>query len=201
MKLRIFVKKKGEMMEKKKSRPLQEWIDILNSNIPIPELNTIERYSKQLPINILDLSKALGVSVYRPYIETNLEGWIEHDNEEKLFKIYLNTQYPAKKQRFTLAHELSHFLLHKNEIIEEGQLDRAYQVTGYFDKKEFQANLYASELLIPTDLIHEIIENQPKYLEDKDSFEKYLIKHCDVSKPVASKRASRAIKHFKQMNL
>ena len=149
------------------------------------------------PINILSITKDLGANVYQPYLETLLEGWIEYNKDKKVFEIYLNPKYPAIKQRYTLAHELSHFLFHQTAIIEEGQLDRGYSSNkSSFNVREWQANLFASELLVPTSMIEGDMKNN-EGLKELSVLTKHIEDTYQVSKPVAIKRAKRAIATYK----
>lgn len=184
-------------MINKEKKSSQQWVDILTSRISDENKSVIEKYLTELPIKILTLTKELRVPVYTPYIDTSLDGWIEYKNND--FIIYLNTDYPKTRQVFTLAHELSHYLLHRDKIVKEGQLDRGYVKSGYFDKEEWQANLYASELLMPTGILNSVITENIEYLRE-DNLAKYLQNTCLVSSVVALKRARRAIKHFKKIN-
>ncbi|MGB9896949.1 ImmA/IrrE family metallo-endopeptidase [Thermanaerothrix sp.] len=59
---------------------------------------------------------------------------------------YINSRYPPRTQKWTLAHELGHFMLHQ---------DFSYLFTdGMFPcaevDAEWQANRFAAELLMPT---------------------------------------------------
>ncbi len=63
--------------------------------------------------------------------------------------IVVNKCSPAKRQRFTLAHELGHYLLHKtpgSAIFHRDE--RSSQGT---DRVEVDANAFAAELLMPAD--------------------------------------------------
>ncbi len=192
--------KKRNNSSKSNNKVEQEWIDIWNARIRPLEKRIIDQFSKNLPVNILDLAKNLGVAVYTPYMETSLDGWIEFNEELNQFEIYLNQQYSASRQMFTLAHEVSHFLFHQEDIIEIGQIDRGYISKGFFDKREWQANLYASELLMPTNILTNLITDNIYYVDNVTSFASYLSNEAKVSQEAALKRAKRAIKHFKQIN-
>ena len=173
-----------------------EWIEVWgNSWIDLKDKSIINNL-KTKPINILELSTTLGIEVYNPYFSTKIEGWIEYNEKETVFEIFLNPQYPAIKQRYTLAHEISHFLFHKDEIVKQGQLDRGYLAKGFFDVREWQANLFASELLIPTDMIEEDIDGDVDLLSEKNLMV-HIAKEYKVSTPVAIKRAKRAIATYK----
>src|SRR6266540_5592286 len=69
--------------------------------------------------------------------------------------VMVTSQRPLPVQRFTAAHELGHEALgHEASFDEEEILTRALFVTeGSYDKREIQANAFASQLLTPPWLI------------------------------------------------
>ena len=56
------------------------------------------------------------------------------------------------RDRFTLAHELGHFLLHTSENVGLTRLPKESSTKAYLNP-EWQANTFAGELLIPSNLI------------------------------------------------
>ena len=56
------------------------------------------------------------------------------------------------RDRFTLAHELGHFLLHHREHIRLARLENGSKIEAFRDP-EWQANTFAAELLMPLGLI------------------------------------------------
>ena len=72
------------------------------------------------------------------------------------------------RDRFTLAHELGHFILHKN--VAYGFARGSERIASYIDP-EWQANTFASMLLIPREEIHGMDEEEiaAKYLVSKQA--------------------------------
>ena len=76
---------------------------------------------------------------------------------ERPWLIIVNSEHHASRQRFTLAHELGHLLLHDYT---EPHADRGY-VIRFRDgrssagrvREEIEANQFAAELLMPRDLV------------------------------------------------
>ncbi|MYG10676.1 MAG: ImmA/IrrE family metallo-endopeptidase, partial [Rhodobacteraceae bacterium] len=59
---------------------------------------------------------------------------------------------------FTLAHEIAHYLLHRQIIIEEGEWSENVLLrSGQPLNVEYEANRLASDLIIPTDLLKQVI--------------------------------------------
>lgn len=72
--------------------------------------------------------------------------------------ILVSEALSPKRQRFTLAHELGHVLIpwHLGSIVDETDLIDSAERSTYWDL-EGEANRFASELLIPSDWMHNIV--------------------------------------------
>lgn len=86
---------------------------------------------------------------------------------KKISTIYINSdiQYEGRK-RFALAHELGHLLMHKGGLMHD---DTKSSLSWFNDtekqlkkgKQEFEANQFASEYLMPSDLFYEEAKQKP----------------------------------------
>lgn len=80
------------------------------------------------------------------------------------FLITVNAIDPPTRQRFTTAHELGHYMLHRDRIGDGIADDRAYRSTSsgrYHNtrigpREETQANTFAANLLMPYELIEKL---------------------------------------------
>ena len=79
--------------------------------------------------------------------------------DEAVYCIRVNSKHPANRQRFTVAHELAHYILHKEEIGVNDCIDRGTRV-GLQDKKEIEANRLAADILMPTDLVRRLLRDR-----------------------------------------
>lgn len=70
---------------------------------------------------------------------------------------YINNRFPSRTQKWTLAHELGHFLLHQDLSL--------FFTDGMFPcaeaDAEWQANRFAAELLMPKGLVYKIAQKLP----------------------------------------
>ena len=65
------------------------------------------------------------------------------------YNIYINRNEPATRQRFTIAHEIGHFILHR-ELIEQQKGSVLYRKDfNNNSPAESQANFFAAALLMP----------------------------------------------------
>lgn len=69
-------------------------------------------------------------------------------------RVYVNADAPVARRRFTAAHELGHFLLHRGEM-DGFAADTQEAIKGDYDtvnRLERQANRFAAELLMPAEV-------------------------------------------------
>jgi Zn-dependent peptidase ImmA (M78 family) len=113
--------------------------------------------TENAPIDIDKIASLLNIEVQVEHSIENHEviGSIRHDGTTaKIFINLLNNSY-APRLRFTLAHELGHFCLHLRGT-SGGFTDNAKTMNrseSYWDNKEFEANSFAAQLLMPKNLI------------------------------------------------
>lgn len=75
------------------------------------------------------------------------------DKDRKLVQV--STSFPETTQRFTLAHELGHVLLHKQTILHRDRpLDGSTNISK--NATEIQANKFAAYFLMPASLVEEV---------------------------------------------
>lgn len=115
----------------------------------------IAAFHDQAPVRLPELAKALGVSVKAATLAPGISGEIRPQGDG--FVIRINRHDPPKRQRFTVAHELAHFLLHKDDI-GNGISDDVLYRSSLSDRREQQANRLAADILMPENLLHEARE-------------------------------------------
>jgi Zn-dependent peptidase ImmA (M78 family) len=100
----------------------------------------------------------LGLSLFSAtFTDTNLSGAIYKDNDQ--FKIYVNKNHPITRKRFTIAHEIGHYisalsgshsakqLFSDNQCFEDYNI--SYRKNGLFSEAETEANEIAAQILMP----------------------------------------------------
>ncbi len=104
---------------------------------------------KTFPLNVRALIKSLGISLTFEPMENEKSGYIRRDDDGWI--IGINSLHHPNRQRFTMAHELGHYFLHRhdhNEIedfIMFRSNDDGYGKAGM----EREANEFAAQLLMP----------------------------------------------------
>lgn len=63
--------------------------------------------------------------------------------------IYVNDDYSATRNRFTIAHEIGHFLFNRDKNCNKNRFDDKTQHNDNDLEEEMQANFFAADLLMP----------------------------------------------------
>jgi Zn-dependent peptidase ImmA (M78 family) len=113
----------------------------------------LNRHLNSAPVRLGALAKELGIEVFRSTLKRDISGLIEpSDTAPSKYRIKLNRYDSTERQRFTLAHEIAHFLLHKSDI-RSGISDDVMYRSQLSDKKEVEANKLAATLVMPDHLV------------------------------------------------
>ncbi len=105
------------------------------------------------------IAKDLSLIVKRATLSMKISGEIHpHEEAEAGFIIRINRHEVRARQRFTLTHEISHYLLHKDKI-ENGIEDNALYRSNFSNTLEAQANRLAADLIMPWHILKEQIPN------------------------------------------
>lgn len=115
-------------------------------------VDIIDPFQRTYPVDVHAMADALGIRVQECDLPDNISGKIEHDWCDK-FVITVNSNHSRTRQRFTIAHEIAHYVLHR-DLIGDGIIDNAlYRDDRIGDIRERQANRYAATLLMPKTLV------------------------------------------------
>ncbi len=123
---------------------------------------------KGYELQIEQLCKNLNLKCFIGDYEDNISGSIIKDDEGDTYSIYANRKHPRNRRRFTLAHEIGHYISYlkgsysQKELQDEGGFeDKAisYRKEGHHSKAETEANLIAAELLMPKSKVEELMRH------------------------------------------
>lgn len=125
-------------------------------------LKVIDAYSRSLPVRIFDILTALGLGPEFRVLDNNISGWIEAAPGGS-YRVVINQAHSKTRQRFTAAHELGHYIYHR-DLLGRGVGDtRAYRSEGsnlensnITAAHERQANSFAANVLMPKEQISEL---------------------------------------------
>lgn len=118
------------------------WMQLRESGVTHPE-DILNQFGYSGPqTDLLGLAKYLGVDVRYVYEPTNWVGAVR--TNETSATIFIVPTKPLVNQRFTLAHELGHLMLHPT-----GQTYRDLEGHPSYDESEKQVNDFALNILMP----------------------------------------------------
>jgi len=117
-----------------------------------PEATTIiQAHHTSFPVKVGAIAKAFGLIVKSSTLPGNISGEIKETDGQIVIRI--NRHDVKARQRFTLAHEISHFLLHR-DLIGDGITDDALFRSKLPSAIETEANSLAADILMPIHLLN-----------------------------------------------
>jgi IrrE N-terminal-like domain len=126
-------------------------------------LAVVARHQKKPPILLAPIAKELGIRVSRIPLGKSIAGQIMRDplkGGPSGFSILINSDDALHRQKFTLAHELAHFILHR-DLIESRIVDDTMYRSDLGSAYETQANQLAADILMPIRLVKKCRELYP----------------------------------------
>lgn len=152
----------------------------------------IDKYADSFsiyPIDLKDIIKDEGIRVEERTLPDDLSGLLIIKGDSKLIGVNFDNN-PVRK-RFTLAHELGHFVLHRDEssIFKDNQLFKR-QSEGYSsreEKMEQEANYFAASVLMPETLVRKEAKEMQCDLHEEDNV-RALANKFEVSLPAMTFR-------------
>lgn len=115
------------------------------------------------PVEIVRICKENGLKVFEEYLDPKVSGLLVVD--DKIWEKYETNQFIvvnlmelAVRRRFTIAHELAHYMLHRNgnKIYAHRDMTNEGTVRSSIEQ---EANYFAANILMPEALIREKVEN------------------------------------------
>jgi Zn-dependent peptidase ImmA (M78 family) len=105
-----------------------------------------------LPVPVGDIVKQLGVDLTYEAYDGDVSGMIYRYDDQAV--IGVNSTHPPTRQRFTLAHEIGHYVLHEgNQLFVDRFVTRVNWRNGESNIEETEANQFAAELLMPREFV------------------------------------------------
>jgi len=147
---------------------------------------------RSAPVPVDKIAKFLGAILRFSPLDEELSGMIHIKDNIPI--IGVNSLHHPHRQRFTIAHEIGHLVLHRHLITASVHVDKAFPVlmrgiksTLGTDTIEIDANAFASRLLIPTFLLDQVMGTEPVDIDDDSPMES-LAKRFRVSRKMVEFR-------------
>jgi Zn-dependent peptidase ImmA (M78 family) len=131
----------------------------------------LETGGYDVPVDVISIANTLGIVVHTLPLEGSVSGMLVVQGE--LAAIAVNAADGSPRQRFSIAHEIGHYLLHRDasDLFVDGATiyhrdERSTKGTRF---QEIDANAFAAELLMPRQILVERLDNQPLHVLDDDA--------------------------------
>jgi Zn-dependent peptidase ImmA (M78 family) len=121
------------------------------------------------PVPVRQLAKLAGALVRRGTLPEDLSGFLLRQAGGTI--VGVNTDHSETRQRFTIAHEIGHLVLHP----QQSYVDRRFFPVHFRDERssraedlvEIQANQFAADLLMPKRLLEAAVGRKGIDIEDQ----------------------------------
>ena len=111
----------------------------------------ISRHTQNAPVNVEAIARDLGLSVYLDrQMPADIAGKIVRSPSG--YSLYIIAADPTRRRRFTLAHEIAHFVLHR-DLIGDDLIDDGMYRSKLGGQYERQANRLSADILMPLGLV------------------------------------------------
>ena len=138
----------------------------------------IASYQTSLPIAVGKLAKEFGISIKRATLHGNIAGEIKEENG--VVTIRVNSHDVKARQRYTIAHEIAHFLLHRH-LLQDGIQDTTLYRSHLSNKIEQEADSLAADILMPLDIVQSQIAKYSPEMKGEQLYET-IAANLEVSK-------------------
>ncbi|OWY13518.1 hypothetical protein B6V73_17165 [Thioclava sp. JM3] len=124
------------------------------------EKDILDHYLAEYPVKLGQLAKELGVSIKVSSMNTGVSGQIMREGGN--YTIRVNRHEARERQRFTIAHELAHYFLHRSVIDSspDGIRDNVLYRSGEPERIEFEANRLAADIVMPMPLVEKVLQEE-----------------------------------------
>lgn len=128
------------------------------------ELEVVARRLTEAPVNLQAIFTELGIKYEELWMDDGASGSITRNGDS--FTVAVNGIESETRKRFTAAHELAHYLLHRDLMSTDGDrmnrhTDRLYgaqednPASPFTRQHEIQANRLAAQIVMPAPLVRE----------------------------------------------
>ncbi len=114
----------------------------------------LKNYKLSIPLDVKKIAEDQGLEIELMDLDPEVSGFLLYQEGE--IHLGVNKDHHSNRQRFTIAHELGHFVMHKDQAISNYYTDKgvvffrdSISAEGT-DQNEKDANSFAAALLMPT---------------------------------------------------
>ena len=136
--------------------------------IPAEYHAQLKPFRERLPVDVQAAVESFGLKVFTAELPAQVSGILfkseAHDTESGYVILVDETETP-ERQRFTAAHELGHYLLHRDAVGDRIEENFFLHSEGMTSSQETEAHEFARDLLMPMDAVIKAIESGTNTVE------------------------------------
>lgn len=143
----------------------------------------VVKYEGVPPIAVEDIAVREGAQIDYQDLDDDVSGLLVRRDDQAI--IVVNVRHHPNRQRFTIAHELGHYVLHKDSpavfvdnFLVHFREDRSTR--RRYDPREQEANVFAANLLLPERFLRAELKGSPIDVSDEDAMHE-LARRFNVS--------------------
>lgn len=137
----------------------------------------------KLPIDVERLARRMGIRVVEEPLGSDVSGMLYREGDRAV--ILINQDESTVRKRFSIAHEMGHYLLHDSPVFVDRRVRfRDAASSAGTNWEEVQANRFAAALLMPESfMLDEVyLRRQNRFTPTDEELIDELAKLFDVSK-------------------
>lgn len=115
-------------------------------------------------IDIIKIANEFGLKVFLTD-EISVPSFIAFDSETGGYEIYVNSKEPSTRKRFSIAHEIAHYILHKDKINTFGIVGRQNS-KSLSKEEEMAADILGARILIPEKCANDYLTDKQISVDD-----------------------------------
>jgi Zn-dependent peptidase ImmA (M78 family) len=138
----------------------------MGGDVPVDVIKAAKLY--EIEVSVTEMKKAVNATPSGILLQTD-KNWV----------ILLNADDSLNRQRFTIAHELGHFLIHKGkQFVDEFSAGETFYRDGSETILEKEANYFAVCLLMPADEVEKV---WPECKDPKDAANRFKVSEVSMT--------------------
>lgn len=129
------------------------------------------------PIDVESIARQLQIEVHFEELDDEVSGLLLISGGRST--IAVNRDHHKNRQRFTIAHEIGHFILHRSDdddlFVDKKVYHRNAAASQGMYRQEIEANRFAAEILMPKQLVESVISDKGGDIDLSDDFAVYQL--------------------------
>ena len=133
----------------------------------------------KIPVDVIKIANSNDIKVYEGDLDKKISGAIRYKKDENEFEILVNKNDMKSRQRFTVAHELGHYFLHRDFLKdEEIHIDIMYRTINNdkvnleeIKRREKEVDYFAGALLMNRTLLEKMHKENSSIKELAEIFD------------------------------